>query len=178
MTKDIIVNFPIQIDFKEINDAPDIKSFNKKHLPVAVLLEGRFPSAWKGRIVNKMLPPGAKFIEKSKPTKMIVVSDGDIIKNVVKSNGEVFPLDFDKYSLYSYKGNKQFIINAVNYLCDDQGLMSIRSRQFKLRLLDKKAVVKEKTMWQILNLILPDLLILIIGLIFVIIRTRKYGKTK
>ncbi len=176
MTKDITVNFPLQIDFKEINDVPNPKSFNSGSKPVAVLLEGIFPSLWKGRIVRKMLPYGAKFLDKSVPTKMIVVADGDICKNVVKTNGEVFPLDFDKYSLQSYGGNKQFIINSLNYLCDDQGLMSIRSREFKLRLLDKDKITTQRSLWQMINLLLPIILIVLFGVLFYFIRSRKYTK--
>ena len=176
MTKHFKVNFPLEIDFKEINYVPDPKSFNSGEKPVAVLLEGKFKSLWKGRIVNKMLPPGAKFLEKSKDTKMIVVADGDIAKNVVKSNGEVFPIGFDKYSMYSYDGNKQFIINSLNYLCDDEGLMSIRSREFKLRLLNKDKITNEKTKWQIINLFLPIVIVILLGLTFYYIRKRKYTK--
>ena len=107
---------------------------------------------------------------------MIVVADGDICKNVVKSNGEVFPLDFDKYSLQNYGGNKQFIINSLNYLCDDQGLMSIRSREFKLRLLDKDKITTERSLWQLINLLLPIVLIIVFGLSFYFIRNRKYSR--
>jgi len=176
LTRKIGVNVPLQIDFKEINDIPNQELFNKKFLPVAVLLEGKFPSVWKGRIVNKMLPAGAKFLEKSKTTKMIVISDGDILKNVVKSNGEVFPIGFDKYSLQNYEGNKQLIINAMNYLCDDEGLMQIRSREFKLRLLDKSKITKQRTLWQIINVVLPIIFIILLGLSLHFFRIKKYGK--
>ncbi len=176
LTRKIQVNVPIQIDFKEINEIPDQNLFNQKFLPVAVLLEGKFPSVWKGRIVSKMLPPGAKFVEKSVPTKMIVISDGDILKNVVKENGEVFPIGFDKYSLQNYEGNKQLIINAMNYLCDDEGLMQIRSREFKLRLLDKSVIEKQRSLWQIINVVLPIIFIILIGLSLHFVRVKKYSK--
>ena len=79
-------------------------------------MEGNFPSLWKGRKVDRFMPNPQKFIEKSEHTKMIIVADGDIIKNVVKSNGETMPLGFDKFSFYQFEGNKQFIMNAINYL--------------------------------------------------------------
>ncbi len=174
-TRIIGVNFPIEISLKNISEPINKKLFNSQYVPVAVLLEGQFPSLYKGRLVKRYLPKGAHFIQESKPTKMIVVSDGDIIKNVVKSTGEIMPLGFDKYSLMVYNGNKQFIINALNYLCDDKGLMSIRSREFKLRLLDQRIVNKQKTFWQIFNLITPILIIIIMGLIINLIRKNKYA---
>ncbi len=172
----INVNIPIQIDFKEITKPIDQKQFTQKGLPVAVLLEGKFPSLWKGRIVNKMLPPGAKFLEESVPTKMIVVSDGDICKNVVNSEGQSYPLGFDKFSMQTYYGNKQFLINAMNYLCDDEGLMKVRSREFKLRVLDKKIVNSQKSLWQFINVAMPVIVLILAGLIFVFIRKRKYTR--
>ena len=175
-TRKIQINVPTQIDFKEINQPVDQRMFTQKSLPVAVLLEGSFPSLWQGRITNKMLPHGIKFISKSVPTKIIVVSDGDLISNVVNSEGEVYPVDFDKYSLSNFRGNKQFMINAMNYLCDDGGLMQVRSREFKLRILDKKVVNKSKTLWQFINVALPIIVIIIFGLIFVWLRNRKYSK--
>lgn len=177
-TKQIGVNFPLVINFEEINELPNEQLFNQGEKPVAVLLEGKFPSLWKGRIVDRFMPNPSLFKEKSVETKMIVVSDGDIIKNVVKSNGETMPLGFDKYSFYSFDGNKEFIINAINYLADDAGLMSIRSREFKLRLLDQTIVNNEKTKWQLINLLSPILLILFIGLVFNIFRNRKYKNNK
>lgn len=175
-TRRIEVNVPIQIDFKEINQPIDQKLFVDKAKPVAVLLEGHFPSLWQGRITQKMLPVGAKFISESRPTKMIVVSDGDLIKNVVNSEGEVYPMEFDKYSLMNFKGNKEFMLNAVNYLCDDEGLMQVRSREFKLRLLNKKVVNQSKSLWQFINVALPIIIIILFGLIFIWFRKVKYTK--
>ncbi len=172
----IPVNVPVQITFKEITEPIDRKKFNKKDIPIAYLLEGSFPSLYKGRIVNKYLPEGAKFLEESVPTKMIVVADGDIIKNAVKSTGEPMPLGFDKYSLMIFKGNKQFIINALNYLTDDEGLMSLRSRKFILRLLDQRVVAEQKTFWQIFNVVTPIALVLILGILIVYFRKLKYAK--
>ncbi|MBN2891682.1 MAG: gliding motility-associated ABC transporter substrate-binding protein GldG [Bacteroidales bacterium] len=176
MTRVMKVNMPWQVDFKEINETPDQKLFNAKDIPVAILLEGEFPSLFKGRMIDNLLPQKSLFKEKSVPTKMIVVADGDIIKNVVKSDNQTMPLSFDKYSLYNYYGNEQFLMNALNYLCDDEGLMSLRSREFKLRLLDNAVVSTKKSMWQFINLLLPIVLIIILGLVMHFIRIRKYTR--
>ncbi len=178
LSRKITVNFPIEINFNEINKIPNEKLFTDKEVPVAVLLEGKFESLWKGRIVDKYLKNPSDFKEKSVSTKMIIVSDGDIIMNVVKSTGETMPLGFDKYSLNEFKGNKQFLVNAINYLADDQGLMLLRSREFKLRLLKQNEIKYHKTKWQLINLFLPIFIILIIGLIFNFFRNRKYKKIK
>jgi len=175
-TRKITVNFPTEINFKEINELPDEKLFTSPKIPVAVLLEGNFPSLWKGRKVDRFMPNPQKFIEKSEHTKMIIVADGDIIKNVVKSNGETMPLGFDKFSFYQFEGNKQFIMNAINYLADDEGLMSIRSREFQLRLLDQDKIKYERTKWQLINLLTPIILILLLGIVFNFFRKRKYNR--
>ncbi len=176
LTRKIGINIPWQVDFKEINEAPQQNLFNQADLPVAYLLEGEFPSAFKGRIIDNYLQNKSLFKEKSEPTKMIVVSDGDIIKNVVKSDNQTMPMSFDKYSLYNYYGNQQFLLNAINYLCDDEGLMMLRSREFKLRLLDKSVVENQKTLWQFLNLLLPIIVIILIGFVMFFIRKNKYSK--
>lgn len=175
-TRKIRVNFPLEINFDEINQIPNEQFFTDGPQPVAVLLEGQFPSLWKGRVVNRYMDNPSNFKEKSVPTKMIIVSDGDIPMNVLKTNGETMPLGFDKYSLYSYDGNKQFLMNAINYLADDEGLMSIRSREFKLRLLDQTTIKNERTKWQLINLLSPIIFILIIGFVFNFFRNRKYSK--
>ena len=176
MTRKITVNMPLQIDFDEINHEPDQNLYVDQNIPVAILLEGQFPSLFKGRMIDNLIPNKTYFKEKSKNTKMIVVADGDIIKNVVKSDNETMPISFDKYSLYNYYGNQQFIMNALNYLCDDEGLMSLRSREIKLRLLDKSVVDKNKSTWQIFNLFAPIILIILLGLIIHFFRVRKYSK--
>jgi len=176
LSRIIPVNFPYEIRLSEVNNQVDKNLFDKQNIPVSILLEGSFRSAFKGHVVNSMLPPGEKFIDQSKPTKMIVVSDGDIIRNAVTSKGEVVPLDVDKYSNMRFSGNKEFLLNAVNYLCDEQGLMNLRNREFKLRLLSKDKIISQKTFWEIFNTFAPLLLILVFILIINYIHKKKYSK--
>ncbi len=178
MTRQMQVNMPWQIDFSEIKEKPDQKLFNKTNLPIAILLEGEFPSLFKGRVIDDLIPNKNLFKTKSNPTKMIVVSDGDIIKNVIKSDNQTMPLSFDKYSLNNFYGNEEFLLNSLNYLCDDAGLMELRTREFKLRLLDKSIVENEKSFWQMFNLLTPIVFIILIGLIMYFIRIKKYKKVK
>jgi ABC-2 type transport system permease protein len=138
-------------------------------------LEGKFGSNFENRI-----PPEIQFnreidfIAESKPTRMIVVSDGDIIKNQLHfSQGYPLPLGYDQYTGETF-GNKDFILNAMDYLVDESGLISIRSREIKLRQLDMTRVNNNKLSWQVFNLIIPVLLVLCYGMVRLYIRRRKY----
>jgi ABC-2 type transport system permease protein len=171
-----IQNAPARVDIRVVCKEPDVRMFNTAYKPVAVLLEGKFESLYK----NHVLPgldsiPQIKYKEKSPLTKMIVVSDGDIIKNAVQhSTNKAYPLGYDIYSKQTF-GNANFILNAINYLCDDSGLLEVRSRELKLRMLDRKKVTEEKLKWQIINTAVPILLILLYGIVHAMVRKRKFG---
>jgi len=107
---------------------------------------------------------------------MIVISDGDIIRNVVISSPDgpvIEPLGYDRYTSQVF-GNADFILNAINYMTDASGLISLRGREFKLRLLDKQMVREEKLKWQVINLVSPIILIILIGLFVNIYRKKAY----
>lgn len=169
-------NSPARIDARFAYMEPNLEMFNKTSQPVAVLLEGQFESLYK----NHLLPgldsiPEIKFKEKSIPTKMIVIADGDVIKNAVqRSAGRAYPLGYDIYSQQTY-GNKNFIMNAINYLCDDSGLIEVRSRELKLRMMDRKKVTDEKIKWQAINTVLPIALIILFGVLQAFLRKRKFA---
>jgi ABC-2 type transport system permease protein len=169
-------NSPARIDLRIIYKEPDVQMFNVAYKPVAVLLEGSFESFYK----NHTLPgidsiPQIKFRDKSPSTKMIVVADGDIIKNTVQhSSNRAYPLGYDIYTKQTY-GNANFILNAINYLCDDSGLLEVRSRELKLRILDRKKIATEKLKWQTLNTAIPIGLVILFGIGQAIIRKRKFS---
>jgi len=178
------LNAPVTIDLNMLRAKPDERIFNKPNQIVSVLLEGRFESLFKNRLMPTALQSGAKdikVIEQSIPNKMIVVSDGDIIKNQVRVNEtkEIIPLPlgFDKWTRQTF-GNKDFVMNAVNYLCDDSELIQARTKEFKLRLLDKSRVSKNRMQIQLLNSILPIFLVLLIAFIILYKRRRKYNVQK
>jgi ABC-2 type transport system permease protein len=106
---------------------------------------------------------------------MIVVSDGVVIRNDVNPDGTYMPVGFDRFSQQLY-GNGKFLLNAVNYLCDDVGMTSIRSRALEIRLLDRKRVEAERNAWQAVNVALPIVLLFIFGLVYAFLRRRKYAK--
>jgi len=172
------VNAPARISLDILKSEPDPSIFNKPNLPTAILLEGKFTSLYKNRVPTQIASSKAiGFKEKSNPTKMIVVADADIIRNAVKYEGNQpipFPLGYDRYTGQTY-GNKEFLLNAFNYLLDDSGLLSIRSREVTLRLLDRAKIIEERVFWQTLNLILPIIFVLIFGIILNYLRKRKFA---
>jgi ABC-2 type transport system permease protein len=141
------------------------------------LLEGIFSSAYKNRM------PGALFgntsVEirnESMPTKMIVIADANIIRNEVQRSGysEIpLPLGQDKYTGQIY-GNRDFMLNCLNYLVDDNDLMNLRSREMKLRLLDRSKIREKKIQIQVFNIITPVLLVILAGIAGAYIRRRLY----
>jgi len=174
-----MVKPPLLISLKEVDTPPEKSQFNKSFLPVAVLLEGKFPSVFRNRMINDLVDDKSfRIREESKPTKMIIVADADIIRNGVSHVGtEVSPLPLgqDRYTLMTF-GNKDFLINCLNYLVDNNGIMQLRSRELKLRLLDKSVIRQNKVMIQIINTTLPIILVIIAGIIYNFLRRKKYAK--
>ncbi len=174
-----IVNAPVKISLEEIKRNPRKDEFRHSGLPVAVLLEGKFESAFKNRMLSNFFPQGVpNFKSESIENKMLVVSDGDIIRNDIKQTPRgtmVLPLEFDKYTRQTF-GNTDFIINAVNYLTGLEDLMQLRSREFRLRLLDKTKIKEQRIKWQLINTALPILIILIFGVTYNYVRKQKYAR--
>jgi ABC-2 type transport system permease protein len=170
---------PLMVSLKEAELTPDQKDYNKSNLPVAVLLEGIFPSAFRNRVVNNLTDDkNFKIKTESKKTKLIVIADADIIRNEVRRIGfeeTPLPLGQDKYTGQMF-GNRDFLINCLNYLVDDHGIMELRSRELKLRLLNKMKVQSEKTEWQLINVIGPILLVILAGFIYNYFRKRNYTR--
>jgi ABC-2 type transport system permease protein len=166
-----IVNTPAIVSLQTLKRRANMQEFNKQHLPVAVLVEGEFNSLFsdlEGQDIAKL-----GVIHKSEPTKMIFASDGDMIKNQLRQDNFAYPLGFDYFTGMIF-GNKNFLLNAVNYLCDDEDILQVRSKDFKMRLLDKNKILKEKNLWQTVNLLLPILIIAVLGGILVSIRKVRY----
>lgn len=165
---------PARVSLGIMEFKPDPSMFPQSYLLTGVLLEGEFTSNFKNRIPPVIASDTAiGFLDKSRKTAMIVVSDGDIIRNEF-SKGVPVPLGVDKYTGTSY-GNKAFLQNAVDYLCDPSGLMLVRNKEFRLRLLDPTALEEKKTVIQVMNTALPVLLILIFGIVKMYLRRRKFA---
>jgi ABC-2 type transport system permease protein len=169
---------PLMISLEEIKRPPAEKEFNRPYLITGVLLEGTFESAFRNRMIRAIIPGShPEFREESVPTRMIVISDGDVIRNKVRRRGDqwvALPLGQDRLTQQTY-GNKDLIVNAVNYLVDDNDLMELRGREFRLRLLDREKIARGKLYWQLFNTLVPVVLILTAGMILNIFRRRRYG---
>jgi ABC-2 type transport system permease protein len=105
---------------------------------------------------------------------MIVIADGDIAKNEVRRNTGPLPLGYDAYTNQTF-ANKTFLINCVNYLLDDEGLLQLRAREIKLRLLDRKKIDGKESKWQLINIALPMGFVILFGMLQFYIRKRKYA---
>ena len=172
-----VLNVPLLVNLSQVKEQIDPTSFNQPFNPIAVLLQGEFESVFKNRPLSK-ITEGQKFTfkENSVATKMIVVSDVDIIKNDVtyKADGIFLsPLGYDRYTKQTF-GNKEFVMNAVHYLVDENGVLDIRSREYKLRLLDKARIKKDKSKWQFINTVIPIVFILLFGVLMAYKRRKKY----
>ncbi len=171
------VNAPVLVDLEMLKEQPDERLFNRGPFPVAVLLEGEFTSSYIFRIPPELSEnQGLEFRNKSKPTKMIIVGDGDIVKNQFNlKEGYPLPMGYDQWTRETF-GNRDFILNAMNYLTDESGLITVRSRELKMRLLDMKKVESEGLFWKLLNITLPVFLILVFALVRLRIRQMKYAR--
>jgi ABC-2 type transport system permease protein len=169
---------PVFISLAMLRQAPDQRMFSSKSKNVAYLLKGSFPSLYANRIPQEIVDDQATdFLEESEPTAMIVVADGDIIRNQFDiRTHKPLPLGFDQYTGITYT-NKEFIENAISYLVDGEGLIDIRSRELKIRLLDATKVSKERVKWQVINTVIPIALIIVLGLVMAFVRKKKYSKT-
>lgn len=165
-----VIGTPSVVSLEMITEETSPKDYSNGGLiPVAALLEGSFTSVYN----NRVLPfKNATFLNKSVPTKMIVISDGDVIKNQI-DKGTPIELGFDKYT-GQFFGNKEFILNSVNYLLDDNGLINIRSKDVTLPVLDKQSVHDNYNQTQILTVALPIVLLAIFGFVFTYLRKKKY----
>ena len=172
-----IQTMPSLVTMDIINVEKSGQYFNTRNAIVAASMEGIFPSVFTNRMIPEGVHTREKTLTESKPTKMIVVADGDIIRNDVEGYGQntnILPLGFDRYMNQQF-GNKDFILNAINYLTDDEGWMTLRSREIKLRLLNKPAVIGLRKFWQVSNVLLPLIFLGLFGAGFYIIRKRKYA---
>ncbi len=173
------VRAPVMISLDILQQRPDQRLYDRNNIPVAARIEGTFESLYKNRVPPDIIEnKDIDFREESLPTKMIVMADGDIIRNQMQfSQGNYIPLPlgYDRFTGQQF-GNKDFILNAMNYLTDDSGLISIRSRELKLRLLDRTKIENQKAKWQMINLGLPVVLVILFGVIQGFIRKKRYAK--
>ncbi len=165
------VGTPTIIELKSIAEQPQQNDYNKGNQLFAVLLEGKFKSAYKDRTLVFDI---SDFKTESSANKMVVIADGDIAKNQILK-GKPFDLGLDKWTQERF-GNKDFLLNTVDYLLDDSGLINLRNKTVHLPILNKGKVYSERRFWQFFNIVIPLVLLVIFGFGFNYFRRKKYEK--
>jgi gliding-associated putative ABC transporter substrate-binding component GldG len=167
------IGTPIEISLNMVSERPVQKDFIAGgNIPVAVLMEGKFHSVFE----NRVLPfKDNAFLSSGKDNKMIVISDGNVIQNQLDKDNQPLELGYDKWTNNLY-ANKEFLLNCVNYLLDDNGLINIRSKEVDLPILDNEKVYANYTFSQIITVGVPILILLVFGVLFTFLRKRKYSK--
>ncbi|TVR76781.1 MAG: gliding motility-associated ABC transporter substrate-binding protein GldG [Chitinophagaceae bacterium] len=169
---------PVRLHFSMLQEDPNPEHFRQPQRKLAVLLEGTFESVFKNRLAPETISmidsiPEVIYREESLPTKMLVISDGDFIRNETTSRGEIYPLGFYRYTEQTF-ANRDFLLNAIDYMIDDSGLIETRNREIRLRLLDRTKVNEEKFKWRVINMTVPLIFVLIFGIIYNFIRRKRF----
>jgi gliding-associated putative ABC transporter substrate-binding component GldG len=174
-----VLSTPAKIDFEFLQIAPDAKLFTVRDTSVAVLLEGKFQSFYSGRVsksvADSLTAYGVPFRDRSIiDGKMIVVADGDIATNSVSQQQGPMPMGYNYFTQHTF-ANKDFFVNSLEYLVNPSDILATRAKDFTLRLLDPVKTKDQKTLWQLINIAAPILLIIFFGFIYQQIRKRKYS---
>lgn len=171
---------PHTVSLETLYNRPDPRAFQSRDIIAGLLLEGTFESAYANRIAPKTAGSSLPQLKKSPATSMAVFSDGDFIRNQVNlinpeiPRGQPLPLGFDQYTNIQY-GNDDLVLNLVDYMLDDRGLMQTRTRDVKLRLLNEDEVVNNASYWKLVNVAVPEVILLLAALVFTLLRRRKYA---
>ena len=179
------IGTPAIVALEENRNTPQDEKFKTSGLPAAVLLEGKFKSLYEGRVskqrADSLAAAGTPFIGRSGvENKMIIIADGDIgLNDFSPQQQQVLPMGINKYTVgtqYEYQfANRDFILNCLEYLLNDGGIMETRNKDFALRVLDTKKVSEQKFGWQLINIAAPVLMVILFGFIYQQVRKRKYA---
>lgn len=171
---------PAMVSLNSVKDDADFLTFNKSHVPVAVLLEGNFTSLFANRLTNTIrdsvqASSGFPFAAASvKPGRQVVISDADIVTNAVSNTTGPLPMGQVPFEEYRF-ANREFFLNCVDYLVSNNGLFQARNKDFTLRVLDKRKVAEQRTTWQLVNIALPIVVILLFGAVYQWRRKQQYS---
>lgn len=168
------VSAPVQVNINDLRKNVKAEDFTESFMPVGYLLEGNFTSLFKNRFLPEGVEQGS-FKEQSSPTKIIVFADGDLARNDVNPrSGQPQQLGYDQFLRYTF-ANTELLMNAVAYLVKEDGIIEARNKEVKIRPLDKEKVRTEKLKWQIVNIALPVVLLIVYGMIRSVLRKRKFS---
>jgi len=180
------IGTPAIISLDENRNAPEDEKFKTNSIPVAVLLEGKFRSLYEGRVsrdkADTLIAKGTPFIGKNNnDNKMIIIADGDMALNDFSpQQQQILPMGLNKYTVgtnYEYQfANRDLILNCIEYMVNDVGIMETRNKDFVLRVLDTKKVSEQKLTWQIINIVVPLFLVILLAVIYQMVRKMKYSR--
>lgn len=163
---------PGKVDLNDMN--PDIEQFKYQYIPIAVSLEGVFPSAYAHRMMPDGIASDEKIRKQSTPTRQIVIASGSIVINETQK-GQILPMGYDRYSGMQFS-NRDMIVNCLLWLTDSEGLINLREKDITLRLLNDKRAHDERLTVQLISTISPIAILALVGVVVMIIRKRKYQK--
>ncbi|MFT3826917.1 MAG: gliding motility-associated ABC transporter substrate-binding protein GldG [Chitinophagaceae bacterium] len=175
------ISTPALISFESIKVADDPNVFNKPYIPVSLLLEGKFSSLYANRLSTAVKDSFAAVSKEpflaagNKEAKIIVVADGDVLLNEISEQRGPLPMGFNKDINYTF-ANQDFLQNCIEYLVNPSNILETRAKDFTVRLLDPRKTEDERNTWQLLNIGLPVLLVIIFGAVYQALRKRKYAK--
>ena len=179
-TNSRVISSPAMVSLQSVKTEDDLRTFTRSYVPVAVLLEGKFTSLYANRFTDDLRDSLQLFSARPfasagiKPGKQIIVSDADVVTNVVTQSQGPLPMGMQQYENYQF-ANKDFVLNALDYMVNNNGLLETRSKDLTLRLLDKQKITEQKTMWQSINIVIPILLVLLFGWLYQLKRKRDFA---
>ncbi|WP_162417895.1 gliding motility-associated ABC transporter substrate-binding protein GldG [Cyclobacterium roseum] len=166
---------PVRVAFEDMAGEPEVESFTSGNLPLVYLLEGNFTSYFKNRFVPDEFD-ASSFIPEGNAGRVLVAGDADLVKSWVDpSEKEPLPLGMSPFA-ENQTANREFLQNAVNFLVDPEGIMATKRKQFQIRPLNKVKVNRQKSVWQVINIAFPVLLVLLIGWVQYFFKKRKYER--
>jgi ABC-2 type transport system permease protein len=172
---------PAKVEWSSIRTEEDLRSFNKGRVPVAMLLEGKFQSLYSSRIAKATADSMANIYRQPfKPVadaenKMIVIADGDIALNQVSRTDGPLAMGMNSYTRQQF-ANREFLLNSIEYMVDNSGILETRSKDYTLRLINKTSIEEDKSFWQLINIVLPLLFIIAGVAVYQVIRRKAYTK--
>lgn len=179
-TNSRVISSPAMVSLQSVKTEDDLRTFTRSYVPVAVLLEGKFTSLYANRFTDDLRDSLQLFSAQPfasagiKPGKQIIVSDADVVTNVVTQSQGPLPMGMQQYENYQF-ANKDFLLNALDYMVNNNGLLETRSKDFTLRLLDLQKITEQKTIWQSINIGIPILLVLLFGWLYQLKRKRDFA---
>ena len=170
-----VLSSPVRVSINELKKEMNPEFFNSGKQNTAWLYEGSFTSLYKNRFLPAGVDPSS-FVSDGKPSRIVVVSDGDIARNDVNpQTGQPLELGFNRFTETSY-ANADILVNIMSYMLDDGGIINSRSKEIKIRPLDAVKLADQKFTWQLVNLVVPIIVIVLFGLVKILARRRRYAK--